>query len=118
MMESNWVDFKAVKAAVSMQMALDHYGINWLRKETGDLVGKCPIHQGDGKRAVLHIRQPELGPYAPGGSGHRRREQHRQVPDRLGRYCVWERRRAVADERGDGMTEGVGAAGRQRLGRL
>jgi len=34
-----------------MQMALDHYGINWLRKETGDLVGKCPIHQGDGKRA-------------------------------------------------------------------
>jgi DNA primase len=50
-MDNSWVDFKAVKATVSIHMVLDHYGINWLRKETGDLVGKCPIHQGDGKRA-------------------------------------------------------------------
>jgi DNA primase len=49
-MDNSWVDFKAVKAAVSIHMVLDHYGNNWLRKETGDLVGKCPIHQGDGKR--------------------------------------------------------------------
>jgi DNA primase len=50
-MDNSWIDFKAVKAQVSIHMVLDHYGINWLRKETGDLVGKCPIHQGDGKRA-------------------------------------------------------------------
>jgi len=50
-MDNSWIDFKAVKAAVSIQMALDHYQINWLQKETGDLVGKCPIHKGDGKRA-------------------------------------------------------------------
>jgi len=50
-METSWVDFRAVKAAVSIQMVLDRYQINWLRKETGDLVGKCPIHRGDGKRA-------------------------------------------------------------------
>lgn len=50
-MDNSWVDFKAVKAAVSIEMVLDHYQINWLRKETGDLVGKCPIHRGDGKRA-------------------------------------------------------------------
>jgi DNA primase len=50
-MDNSWVDFKAVKAAVSIHMVLDHYGIDWLRKETGDLVGKCLIHKGDGKRA-------------------------------------------------------------------
>jgi hypothetical protein len=32
-MESNWVDFRAVKAAVTMQMALEHYQVNWLRKK-------------------------------------------------------------------------------------
>jgi len=42
---SNWVDFKAVKAAVSIEMVLDHYGIELNRK--GDqLSGSCPIHDG------------------------------------------------------------------------
>jgi DNA primase len=50
-MQDNWVDFKAVKAVVSMQMVLDHYGVKGLRKESQDLVGRCPIHKGDGKRA-------------------------------------------------------------------
>jgi len=42
---SNWVDFKALKAAVSLKMVLDHYGIELNRK--GDqLTGSCPIHDG------------------------------------------------------------------------
>lgn len=50
-MENNWVDFKAVKAAVSMQMLLDRYQINWLRKSGKELRGRCPIHKGDGQDA-------------------------------------------------------------------
>jgi DNA primase len=48
-MQDNWVDFKAVKAAVTMQMVLDRYGINWLRKKADELRGRCPIHQGEGQ---------------------------------------------------------------------
>lgn len=44
----NWVDFRAVKAAVSVQQVLDHYHINWLRKSGDELRGRCPIHQGEG----------------------------------------------------------------------
>ncbi len=50
-MQDNWVDFKAVKAAVTMEMVLGHYGINGLEREATNLVGRCPIHKGDGKRA-------------------------------------------------------------------
>jgi hypothetical protein len=42
-----WVDFRMVKAAVTMQMALDHYQVNWLRKSGQELRGKCPIHQNE-----------------------------------------------------------------------
>jgi DNA primase len=49
-----WVDFKQVKAAVSMEMVLAHYGVNWLRKSGAELRGKCPIHQGDSERA-FHV---------------------------------------------------------------
>lgn len=49
-----WVDFRAVKDAVTMEMALNHYGINWLRKSGPELRGKCPVHQGDGERA-FHV---------------------------------------------------------------
>ena len=44
----NWVDFKAVKAAVSMEEVLNHYQVNWLRKSGDELRGRCPIHQGEG----------------------------------------------------------------------
>src|SRR5579864_5756946 len=47
-MQDNWVDFKTVKAAVTMQMLLDRYQINWLRKSGDELRGRCPIHQGEG----------------------------------------------------------------------
>src|SRR5712692_7768357 len=53
-MEKNWEDFKAVKSAVSMQMLLDRYQINWLRKSGGELRGRCPIHMGDGQDA-FHV---------------------------------------------------------------
>ena len=42
---SNWVDFKAVKAAVSLEMVLDHYGIE-LKRKGDQLTGSCPIHDG------------------------------------------------------------------------
>jgi DNA primase len=53
-MQDNWVDFKAVKAAVSMQAVLDRYQINWLRKNGDELRGRCPIHQGEGQN-TFHV---------------------------------------------------------------
>ena len=53
-MTNNWVDFKTVKEAVTIQMALEHYQVNWQRKEKQELVGRCPIHQGEGDRA-FHV---------------------------------------------------------------
>jgi DNA primase len=48
-MENIWVDFKVVKAAVTMQMVLGHYNINWLGKKGDELRGRCPIHKGEGQ---------------------------------------------------------------------
>src|ERR1700686_3143783 len=48
-MQDNWVDFKAIKAAISMEKILRHYGVNWLRKKDDELRGRCPIHQGEGQ---------------------------------------------------------------------
>ena len=42
-MQDNWVDFKAIKAAVTMEMILGRYGVNWLRKKDDELRGRCPI---------------------------------------------------------------------------
>lgn len=53
-MQDNWVDFKAVKAAVSMEAILGRYGINWLRKSNDELRGRCPIHQGEGQ-STFHV---------------------------------------------------------------
>jgi DNA primase len=53
-MTNDWVDFKVVKQAVSMQMVLDHYNINWLRKTRDELRGHCPIHKGEGDR-TFHV---------------------------------------------------------------
>jgi DNA primase len=52
--QKDWVDFRLVKQAVSMQAVLDRYGINWLRKNGDELRGRCPIHQGDGERS-FHV---------------------------------------------------------------
>ena len=50
----DWVDFKEVKDRVTMQMLLDHYQINWLRKSGEELRGRCPIHEGEGQR-TFHV---------------------------------------------------------------
>ncbi len=44
-----WVDFRAVKEAVSMLALLEHYGIaGKLKKRGEELRGKCPLHDGEG----------------------------------------------------------------------
>lgn len=46
-METNWVDFKAIKEAVTLEPVLDRYGVK-LKRSGKELRGRCPIHQGDG----------------------------------------------------------------------
>ena len=48
-MEAEWVDFRIIKAAVTMQMVLDHYDIT-LKKSGHELRGKCPIHRGSNNK--------------------------------------------------------------------
>jgi DNA primase len=44
----SWVDFSAVKRAVSLEAVLRHYQVPGLRRQRDQLLGCCPIH--DGKR--------------------------------------------------------------------
>ena len=47
MPKSSFVDFKAVKAAITMERVLEHYGLLDKFKRSGDsLNGPCPIHKG------------------------------------------------------------------------
>ena len=47
MPKSSFVDFKAVKSALTMQQILEHYGLLQQFKRSGDsLSGPCPIHKG------------------------------------------------------------------------
>jgi DNA primase len=47
MPKSSFVDFKAVKAAITMEQVLEHYGLMDRFKRSGDsLSGPCPIHKG------------------------------------------------------------------------
>src|SRR5436309_865494 len=49
MPKNQFVDFKAVKTAVSMEQVLQHYGLldQFKRSANGDsLSGPCPIHKG------------------------------------------------------------------------
>jgi len=47
MSKSKFVDFKAVKAAITMEQVLEHYGLLHQFKRSGDrLSGPCPIHKG------------------------------------------------------------------------
>ncbi|HXT13494.1 MAG TPA: CHC2 zinc finger domain-containing protein [Candidatus Angelobacter sp.] len=46
--KSLFVDFKAIKAAISMEQVLEHYGLLQKFKKKGDsLSGPCPIHKGE-----------------------------------------------------------------------
>jgi DNA primase len=49
-MKNGWVDFRLIKQSVTIQMVLDHYGVNGLRKNGDELRGRCPIHKGDSGR--------------------------------------------------------------------
>ncbi len=53
-MEQEWVDFRLIKSAVSMQMLIDRYDLKGLRKSSGELRGRCPIHRGEGER-TFHV---------------------------------------------------------------
>jgi DNA primase len=47
MPKSSFVDFRAVKAAITMEQVLEHYGILDQFKRSGDsLSGPCPLHKG------------------------------------------------------------------------
>src|SRR5579872_733976 len=47
MPKSSFIDFKAVKAAITMEQVLQHYGLLDRFKRSGDnLSGPCPIHKG------------------------------------------------------------------------
>src|SRR6202161_2842667 len=51
-----WVDFGAVKQAVSLEAVLRYYQVPGVRKCGHQLVGRCPIHRGqrdDSFRASL-----------------------------------------------------------------
>jgi len=48
MPKSSFVDFRAVKAAITMEQLLEHYGLSDRFKRSGDsLSGPCPIHKGE-----------------------------------------------------------------------
>jgi DNA primase len=47
MPKSKFVDFKAVKAAITMEQVLGHYGLmDQFKRGTDSLNGPCPIHKG------------------------------------------------------------------------
>jgi DNA primase len=53
--QKDWVDFRAVKQAVSIEMVLQYYNLlNGLRKNGDELRGRCPIHKGEGERS-FHV---------------------------------------------------------------
>ena len=48
MSKTAFVDFKAVKAAITMEQVLEHYGIlDKFKRGADSLSGPCPIHKGD-----------------------------------------------------------------------
>ncbi len=66
-----WVDFGAVKQAVSLEAVLRHYQVPGLRKRGHQLVGRCPIHRGqrdDSFRASLSKNAFHCFPCQAGGN--------------------------------------------------
>lgn len=54
-MRSEWVDFRAVKDAVSLAEVLRAYRVDWLKaRRPGQLQGRCPIHRGD-RADAFHV---------------------------------------------------------------
>jgi DNA primase len=42
----DWVDFRAIKRAVSLEMALQHYQVSLHQTRPHQMAGRCPIHGG------------------------------------------------------------------------
>ena len=51
---TDWVDFKSVKAAVSIEMVLEHYSIELRKVNATNLRGACPLptHAGDSENSL------------------------------------------------------------------
>ena len=54
---NNWVDFQAVKDAVSMEMILAHYGVELRKVNQTSLRGNCPLptHRGNATEESFSI---------------------------------------------------------------
>ena len=50
----DWVDFKAVKEAVSIEMVIEHYGLELRKVNASTLRGKCPLpsHVGESENSL------------------------------------------------------------------
>lgn len=70
--QSLWVDFGAVKAAVSLEAVLEHYGVEKLRWRRRDqLEGCCPLHRGQRKDAFhASLSKNVFHCFACGASGN------------------------------------------------
>lgn len=52
--KKNWVDYKEIKARVTMEMVLERYGLlEGLKSKGASLIGSCPIHQGHNSRQFV-----------------------------------------------------------------
>jgi DNA primase len=52
---SGWVNFRELKATVSLESVLRHYGVDWLRPSgLNQSRGRCPVHGGQGHEA-FHV---------------------------------------------------------------
>lgn len=54
MSSSRWIDFRDIKANVSIRQVLDYYGIPYKEVKGDKLMLACPIHKGDNERA-FHV---------------------------------------------------------------
>lgn len=51
---ADWVDFKEIKATVSMEMVLEHYSIELRKVNATNLRGACPLPTHVGDTETLH----------------------------------------------------------------
>ena len=67
-----WVDFDTVKAAVSLEVVLGHYGVDKLRRRRrGQLEGCCPLHRGQREDAFhASLSKNVFHCFACGASGN------------------------------------------------
>ena len=44
-MKKNWVNFKEIKASITFEQLLAHYGLELKPAKGSELLGLCPFHQ-------------------------------------------------------------------------